>query len=324
MKVLHILPFSDAPNSMIFSKRQIASLSDHGFECEIFYLKARFNPIQLIQQVLELRRHIALSKFDLVHCHYGTITSFISLLGASSIPFVVTFHGSDVNGANDISKLRSSLGVFLSKFTSRFTSSNIVSNESLKIKLPVSAQRKSTVVPMGINIHVFKPIDRSACRKKLNWKDDEFVVLFNANNPIVKRLDIALDVKQRLESMHSDIRFEILSGHVDSDLIPTLLNAVNCVLVCSDSEGSPTIVKEALACNTSVVSNDVGDVKTRITGVTGCYLCEQNPEAYVASILKLYHSKEPCNGIDKIMKDELTNEQITRKIISVYSEAVKR
>jgi glycosyltransferase involved in cell wall biosynthesis len=259
-----------------------------------------------------------------VHCHYGTITSFISLLGASSVPFVVTFHGSDVNGANDISKLRSSLGVFLSKFTSRFTSSNIVSNESLKIKLPVSAQRKSTVVPMGINIHVFKPIDRSACRKKLDWKDDDFVVLFNANNPIVKRLDIALDVKQRLESMHSDIRFEILSGHVDSDLIPTLLNAVNCVLVCSDSEGSPTIVKEALACNTSVVSNDVGDVKTRISGVMGCYLCEQNPEAYVASILKLYHSKEPCNGLDKIVKDELTDEQITRKIISVYSEAVKR
>src|SRR5438876_1090772 len=54
--------------------------------------------------------------------------------------------------------------------------------------------------------------------------------------------------------------------------VPFWLNASDSLLLTSLHEGSPTIVKEALACNVSVVSVNVGDVSERIKGIAGCHL----------------------------------------------------
>jgi len=43
--------------------------------------------------------------------------------------------------------------------------------------------------------------------------------------------------------------------------MPWYYSAADAMILCSDSEGSPTSVKEALACNLPVVSTDVGDVR---------------------------------------------------------------
>src|SRR4030065_378658 len=42
--------------------------------------------------------------------------------------------------------------------------------------------------------------------------------------------------------------------------VAAFLNACDCLLMTSNQEGSPNIVKEALACNLPVISIDVGDV----------------------------------------------------------------
>ena len=57
------------------------------------------------------------------------------------------------------------------------------------------------------------------------------------------------------------VRAEIhyLRGQPNSD-VPIWINASDVLLMTSLHEGSPTIVKEALACNLPVVSVDVGDV----------------------------------------------------------------
>jgi glycosyltransferase involved in cell wall biosynthesis len=54
--------------------------------------------------------------------------------------------------------------------------------------------------------------------------------------------------------------------------VPTWLNASDVLLLTSISEGSPNIVKEALACNTPIVSVDVGDVAERISEIEGCHI----------------------------------------------------
>ena len=47
------------------------------------------------------------------------------------------------------------------------------------------------------------------------------------------------------------------------------------MILCSDREGSPTSIKEALACDLPVVATDVGDVREIMSGVAGTLLCTQ-------------------------------------------------
>src|SRR5262249_45941379 len=68
--------------------------------------------------------------------------------------------------------------------------------------------------------------------------------------------------------------------------VPTWLNAADVLLLTSHHEGSPNVIKEALACNLPIVSVDVGDVRERIDGVHGCYLADPAPSA-LASALSL-------------------------------------
>lgn len=322
MKILHILPYSDMPTSMIFAKRQIASLEALKIENEIYFVKSRFNILSVLKSCLEIKRKVKTLKPDVIHCHYGTITAFITSFGKAGKPLVVSFHGSDLNGANDISALRSFFGKLLSAIAANKSARIVLSNDKLMKRLSVKNQKKATVIPVGINTNQFIPMDLIKAREELKWDLDEFVVLFNANNPKVKRLDIAEKILEKLKALKSDIRFEFLSGNIDANKIPLLINAANCVLVCSDSEGSPTIVKEALACNVPVVSNDVGDVKARLNGVIPGGICEQSVDAYVDAIKNLKENYQRSNGREKLIKDRLTENLIALEIIDIYKSCI--
>ena len=51
----------------------------------------------------------------------------------------------------------------------------------------------------------------------------------------------------------------VMQGVAYAD-VPTWINASDVLLLTSLLEGSPTIVKEALACNVPIVSTPAGDV----------------------------------------------------------------
>src|SRR6185295_9487775 len=66
------------------------------------------------------------------------------------------------------------------------------------------------------------------------------------------------------------LRLVVLDGSAPPDEIPHYMNAADCLLVTSKTEGSPTVVQEAMACNLPVVSVVVGDVRDRLRGVDAC------------------------------------------------------
>ena len=76
----------------------------------------------------------------------------------------------------------------------------------------------------------------------------------------------------------------LVAGDVAPTMMPVYLSACDVLLLTSAHEGSPNVVKEALACDLPVVSVDVGDVQ-RMRGVDGCVLCaDDRPDTIAAGL----------------------------------------
>ncbi len=65
-----------------------------------------------------------------------------------------------------------------------------------------------------------------------------------------------------------------------------LMCAADCLLLTSRSEGSPQVVKEAMACGCPIVSVDVGDVRERVEGIEGCYVAKSRTPQELADLLR--------------------------------------
>ena len=89
-------------------------------------------------------------------------------------------------------------------------------------------------------------------------------------------------------------------------------------------EGSPNIIKEAMACNTPIVATCVGDVEKLIKDLDGCYLVENNPKSISIAIQQaISYAKDSIHthGRKRLKELKLTAESIADKIIELYERS---
>ena len=171
------------------------------------------------------------------------------------------------------------------------------------------------------DLRTFQPRPRDEVRRELGWPLEERVVLFNVSyNPLTKRLDLAQAAFAQARAMHADLRLYVIRGTEPVSRMPLLLNAADCLLVTSDHEGSPNIVKEALACDLPVVSVDVGDVAERLAGVTPSRVVERREGAIAEALVGVVGLGRRCNGVAAVR--HLSEQCIAQRILAVYQEAV--
>jgi teichuronic acid biosynthesis glycosyltransferase TuaC len=126
--------------------------------------------------------------------------------------------------------------------------------------LPRRARLRNRVIPDGIDLSDFAPIDREAARMRLNWNRDAPIVLFAGRADPIKRLWLARETVELARRELPDLELAVVSG-VAPDEMPLYYSAADCLLHTSSSEGSPNVVKEALACNLPIVATPVGDIE---------------------------------------------------------------
>ena len=101
--------------------------------------------------------------------------------------------------------------------------------------------------------------------------------------------------------------------------MPAYFNSADIVLLTSLWEGSPNVIKEAMACNCKIVSVDVGDVKEVIGNTKGCQVTSFNSDQIANAITKLLAYKEIPKGRSKV--EHLNATTIAKKLTQIYTTA---
>jgi glycosyltransferase involved in cell wall biosynthesis len=257
----------------------------------------------------------------MLHAHYGTMTSLACILACSK-PLIITFRGSDLNYVKSDGILKNIIGKIFSHISAFRARRVICVSQKLAEKLFVKRSRVE-VFPNGVNTDLFRPIPQQEARKVLGWNFIDKVVLFTSTNHRVKRLDIAQETIRLLRQKNPSVRLELLDGlHAHED-VPLYLNGADCLLLCSDTEGSPDIIKEALACNLPIVGVDVGDVVERLDGVSCSKVVCKKPEVLASAIENLFLSNQRSTGRDAIQRDQISEEDVADRILAIYQSTKK-
>ncbi len=315
VRVVAVIPGDGQGSSFIFARRQVQSLQEAGsIEIKTFLFDTGKSLSIYLRNCHLLRRAIRSSNPDIVHAHYGTMTALACAL-VSSKPLLITFQGSDLNPEPGYSWLRTRSGLICSHLAAIRARQVICVSRQLAATL-WWCRRGITIIPSGINLQEFVAIDRVDARRRLGWDLHEPVVLFNAGRaPIVKGLALAENVIERVR-LRRQIRFEVMRGDVSPEKVPVLMSAADCLLVTSLSEGSPTVVREALACSLPVISVDVGDVRERLRGVHPSWVVSRNPEEISAVVLAILEQPVRSNG--RAAAEATSHSNIARQILQLY------
>lgn len=195
---------------------------------------------------------------DIVHVYYGLSGAALPLF--LTRPVVLTLCGSDLFRWCIWRDMKGLLEYVISIATAHRARAVVVQSAAIRDALPAGPLRRRTeVMETGTDVGLFRPEDRSACRRRLGWDTGRHVVLFGAApERAVKRYELAVEACRTLADRFGlDVALRALGG-VPPASVPTYLNAADCLLITSDWEAGPIVFTEALACGVPVVTVPVG------------------------------------------------------------------
>ena len=127
---------------------------------------------------------------------------------------------------------------------------------------------------------------------------------------------------QHANTPYTRQEFLELRGYSRSQ-VNQLMCAADALLMTSRTEGSPQVIKEAMACRCPIVSVDVGDVAERVSGVEGCYVVpSREPKDIAAALLQAITFEGRTNGRDRIIEMQLSNEQVAKQLLRIYEQVL--
>ena len=295
-----------------FIEEQLSALQALGVQI-IRYGVTRKGITGYLRELPALRRLIRAERPDIIHAHYGLSGLLANL--QRRVPVVTTYHGSDINKLNILR---------FSRIAMRLSAYNIfVSQRNIAIAQP---KNKYVLLPCGVNI----PQPWNELQTQLvgqltlnQWvygvlKPDVKHILFaGAFDNAVKDPSLAKDA---IAFCNRPIELIELKGY-NRDQVNTLMYNCDVLLLTSKTEGSPQVIKEAMACGCPIVSVDVGDVAERTSGVEGCYLVRtREPKDIADALLQAIAFDGRTNGRQRILEMELSNEQVAEQLLRIYEQ----
>lgn len=294
-----------------FIMDQKEALEAKGVSVDIFTIQGK-GISGYLKSLKALKTRLKKRSYDFIHAHYGLSGLLAGL--QFRVPFMLTLHGSDVNQP---------LIRFFSRVASFLARKVIVVSEKMK-NLLKSRNTEVEVIPCGVDMAMFRPMDKQEARKrlesanKLKFEKDKVYVLFSSSFDMdVKNPALA---KEAIHSLGDAYELIELKGYTREE-VALLLNAADVALMTSKTEGSPQFIKEAMACSCPVVTTDVGDVRQIINNAEGCFICEPTVADVSEKVKKAIHFSH-TNGRQR-MPEDYKKQAVTRNIITEYKSLVE-
>jgi D-inositol-3-phosphate glycosyltransferase len=298
--------------------------------------EAKINKLEVYSYLPEFTRNLedfrvsnGLS-YDLIFSHYwlsGLVAK--SLQKGWRVPHVIMFHTlGAVKNAIGIGEADSPLRVNAEKELIDDCQCVIAATDKGRQELELfygAAPDKISIVPCGVNMELFRPVEQRLVRQKLGLKDEKILVFVGRLDPLkgierlleaiprlrefpgVKLIIIGGDESSRgevekLQKLSAELGIQdrvSFHGTVRQTELPCYYGAADVCVVPSYYESFGLVALEALACGTPVVAATIGDVKNIIRqGKNGYVVSENTPEALAEGIAKIL--KWPVRDIETV------------------------
>jgi glycosyltransferase involved in cell wall biosynthesis len=318
--VTNIYPTGAHPANGAFVAAQVESLREVGIDIDVLFVDRLHEGRGVYRNLAEtVRASFNAVSPDLVHVMYGGVMSATVTKTIRKRPVLVSFCGSDLLGSRGgpVEVLSGRFGVIASKRAAVRAAGIVVKSENLLSALPRGIDHSRVwLLPNGVDLRRFRPMDRSESERRLGWDPSRRHVLFPADpTRPEKRFALAEACVAHLNQNGADVELHVLRDVPHAE-VPSWLNAASAILMTSTHEGSPNAVKEALACNVPVVSVDVGDVRARIGVIDGCFVADPTREDLAAKLGLALKRNAPIDARERLA--DLSVDHVAAKLREIY------
>lgn len=297
--------------------------------------------------------------YDLVHSHYWLSGLCGEQLRRSwNVPHVTMFHTlGEIKNRASLSEHETDLRIRSEAEIIRGVDRVVCATEqerNLIRQLYAADPAKVMVIPLGVDLERFRPLDKEAARAALGLQDERIVLFVGRLEPL-KGVDILINAAALLES---DVDCSVLIvggdsgsraqvarlrdlarergieqrvafvGAVDHDQLPLYYSAADVCVVPSHYESFGLVAVEAMASGLPVVASRVGGLTGTVrdgeTGYLVPWLC---PEPF-AERIELLLSNEPLRrSLGEAAREAVTRfrwETVAASILALYDELLDK
>jgi D-inositol-3-phosphate glycosyltransferase len=273
------------------------------------------------------------ARYDVLHSHYWLSGKFGSRLrDVLNIPHVVTFHTlgavKNITGVGEEEpELRIKVEKELSRSCDGILSATTREKEQL-VRYYGAAPNKVAVVSCGVNLRLFRPMEKAVARRQLGFERKDRIVLYVGRFDPLKGIDRLLAALAYLQH-HDRLRLVLIGGdgqknpetrrlkrlarelgveknvmflgRVAQKSLPPYYSAADVLAVSSHYESFGLVGLEALACGTPVVATPVGAMDDVIKeGTNGYIAVEASPRSIAEGIENVIFNGQRRSTVDAI------------------------
>ncbi len=300
-------PTPDTPGDSPCIAQQAQSLRARGHTVDVLWIASQKSRLAYVTTQLKIWQKLLLgNQYDIVHSHFGWTNAIPATL-QWRVPHVITLRGSDVMIPKQLRVTRPLV---------RRASAVITMSAEMR---DVLNEPDVHVIPYGIDLRVYQPQPRADARTVLGLPADKPLILFPYDPKRTrKRYDL---VEAALAHLSDEVEVVAIVDK-SAEQVATYMSACDVLLLTADWEGSPSAIREALACNMAVVSADVGDVAVYLQHAPSCAIVPHEPVAIADALRPLL--EKPRRPKSRHIAAMTGLDTTAQKVERVYELAIER